>query len=85
MFIFYISFREIFLHEGSRENLNEITPLSTEEATQEREATAHQVFLQHSSYRADLHGDFLREPETSFMDTVNKILLLSKPKCSRNA
>lgn len=85
MFIFYISFREIFLHEGSRENMNKITLLSTEKAAQEREATAHLVFLQHSSYRANLYGDFLRHPETSFMDTVNKFLLLSKPKYSRNA
>lgn len=43
--------------------------------------TAHQEFF--NSYRAILNGDFLRQLETSFTDTVNKFLLLSKPNCKQ--
>lgn len=53
--------------------------LPTQEADWERR-NAHWVFLQHSSPTASLNRDSLRQSETSFMDTVNKFLLLSKPK-----
>lgn len=46
-------------------------------------SAAHQVFLQHSCHRVNLNRDILRQLETSFMETVNKFLLLSKPKCKQ--
>lgn len=69
--------------KGARGNLNKMTHHPLKKLLRKGKVTAHHKFLQHSSYRANLNGDFLRQLETSFMDTVNKLLLLSKPKCKQ--
>lgn len=80
--VFPLELVEIFSHEGSKREFEQNYIIARWRSCSEKGKS---LLIKNSfnSYRAILNGDFLRQLETSFTDTVNKFLLLSKPNCKQ--